>query len=454
MKFISKIPSFRTVLVILCNSKAIFEKLSISSWLNTNLLSRFYIQQHTKFKPPMSNTINRRNWLKNTGLLAGGLSIAPSFLQKAVANPALQQELYLDFSHEHRAMQAMNALPPEAIKARLGANENPWGLSDKTKEAVVNSLSEANRYGMKIIKDLTNIIAEKEKLPIPPEEDGWMGATKSYIKLGCGSSEFLSAAIMHFGQKGTIMVGDPCYISGNDEKVPMEKVKLTADYQYDLDAMAAKADPAKHSLIYICNPNNPTGNILPADKLRAFIDKVADKIPVLIDEAYIDYAKDPIADCMVDKIREGKNVIILRTMSKLYAFAGMRLGYALGKPELLNPIGKYTMNGFGLSVPTIMAAMTALKDTEYSKVILSNTAKSKDYLLDFLKTSGYTTIPSYANFVLFPVKMKGMVLTSKMREDGVMVRNWFFDAQHWCRVSIGTMDEMKAFTESFTKIVS
>jgi histidinol-phosphate aminotransferase len=234
----------------------------------------------------------------------------------------------------------------------------------------------------------------------------------------------------------------------------MEKVKLTADYQYDLDAMAAKADPAKHSLIYICNPNNPTGNILPAEKLRAFIDKVADKVPVLVDEAYIDYAKDPIADCMVDKIREGKNVIILRTMSKLYAFAGMRLGYALGKPELLNPIGKYTMNGFGLSVPTIMAAMTALKDTDYSKVILSNTAASKAYLLDFLKASGYTAIPSYANFVLFPIKMKGMVLTSKMREDGVMVRNWFFDAQHWCRVSIGTMDEMKAFTESFTKVVS
>ncbi|MFN8356581.1 MAG: histidinol-phosphate transaminase [Spirosomataceae bacterium] len=402
----------------------------------------------------MSTSMNRRNWLKTSGLLASGLSIAPSFLQKAAANPSLQQELYADLSHEFRAIQAMNHMPPAAVKARLGANENPWGLSPKTKETIVNTMAEANRYPMGALRELYKVIADKEGIPLPPPEDGFKGSTKSYIKLGCGSSELLTASLMYYGQKGTIMVADPSYISGNEEKVPMDKVKLTADYQYDLDAMAAKADPAKHSLIYICNPNNPTGNIIPADKLRAFIDKVSDKVPVLVDEAYIDYAKDPIVDCMVDKIKEGKNVIILRTMSKLYAFAGMRMGYALGKPELLNGLGQYTLQGFGLSALTIAAAITAMQDKDYSKQILTNTAESKEYLLSFLKSAGYTAVPSYTNFVLFPIKMKGMELTNKMRQDGVMVRNWFFDAQHWCRVSIGKMDEMKAFTESFTKIVS
>lgn len=402
----------------------------------------------------MSNALNRRNWLKSTGLFAAGAVVAPSFIQKVAANPNLSQELYHNFSHEFQAIQAMNALPPATIKARLGANENPWGISPKTKEAVVNSLSEANRYAMMALRELTKVIAEKEGLGVPPVEEGWKGTTKSFVKLGCGSSEFLSAASMYFGQKGAILVGDPCYISDDDKDVPMDKVKLTADYQYNLDAMAAKADPAKHSLIYICNPNNPTGNIIPADKLRAFIDQVSDKVPVLVDEAYIDYAKDPKTASMVDKIREGKNVIILKTMSKLYAFAGMRLGYALGKPALLNPISKYTMNGFGLSVPTIMGAMTALKDDDYQKVVLANTAASKEYLLNFLKSAGYTPVPSSTNFVLFPIKMKGMELVSKLWAEGVMARNWFFDAQHWCRVSIGTMDEMKAFTDSFTKIVS
>lgn len=399
--------------------------------------------------------MNRRLWLKNSAALTVGAATLPSLLQKAYADPAARQELYLDLSHEFRAAMAADALPPAAVKARLGANENPWGLSAKTKEAVHNSLLEANRYAMRATMDLYKAISEKEGIPMPQAAaGGWGGPSKSFIKLGCGSTELLNASLMHFATKGTIMVGDPCYISGNDEKFPIDKVKLTADYQYDLDAMAAKADPAKHSLIYICNPNNPTGNILPADKLRKFIDEVSPKVPVLVDEAYIDYAVNPQTDCMTDKVKEGRNVIVLRTLSKLYAFAGMRLGYALGKPELLQDISKYTMNGFGLSLPTIRGAIAAFADADNQKMVLSKTAESKKYALDYLTKAGYKVIPSYANFMLFPVNMKGSELTAKLMNEGVMVRNWFFDGQHWCRVSIGTMDEMKAFTEAFTKVAS
>jgi histidinol-phosphate aminotransferase len=402
----------------------------------------------------MSTPYSRRNWLKQSAALTAGLAAAPSFLQRAVAEPAARAELYNSLSSEFRALQALDALPPAAIKARLSANENPWGLSASTREAVMKSLDDANRYAMRASGDLYKLIAEREGIEMPQNTGGWGGPRVSQIRLGCGSSELLSAALMHFGQKGTVLVGDPCYISGNEERVPMEKVKLTADYQYDLDAMAAKADPAKHSLVYICNPNNPTGNMLPADKLRAFIDAVSPKVPVLIDEAYIDYATNPQTDAMTDQVKAGKNVIILRTMSKLHAFAGMRLGYALGKPELLAAMGKYTMNGFGLSVPTIMGAQAALKDEANQKMVLAKTAESKKFTIDALKAVGYTTIPSYANFMLFPIKMKGQELTTRLMEQGVSVRNWFFDGQHWCRVSIGTMDEMKAFTEAFTKVVS
>lgn len=399
--------------------------------------------------------MNRRLWLKNSAALTVGATALPSLLQKAYADPVARQELYLDLSHEFRAALAADALPPAAVKARLGANENPWGLSAKTKQAVSDSLLEANRYAMRATMDLYKAISEKDGVPMPQAAaGGWGGPSKSFIKLGCGSTELLNASLMHFATKGTIMVGDPCYISGNDEKFPIDKVKLTADYQYDLDAMAAKADPAKHSLIYICNPNNPTGNMLPADKLRKFIDEVSPKVPVLVDEAYIDYATDPKTDCMVDKVKEGKNVIVLRTLSKLYAFAGMRLGYALGKPELLQDISKYTMNGFGLSLPTIRGAIAAFADADNQKMVLTKTAESKKYAMDFLTKAGYKVIPSYANFMLFPVNMKGSELNAKLMNEGVMVRNWFFDGQHWCRVSIGTMDEMKAFTEAFTKVAS
>ncbi|PQA59208.1 pyridoxal phosphate-dependent aminotransferase [Siphonobacter curvatus] len=401
--------------------------------------------------------MNRRNWLKNSAAMTVGATALPALLQKAYADPAARNELYMDLSHEFRAALLADSMPPAAVKARLSANENPWGLSAKTKTAVNSSLTEANRYAMRATMDLYKAISEKDGIPMPQSPaggGGWGGASKSYIKLGCGSTELLNASLMHFAQKGTIMVGDPCYISSNDERYPMDKVKLTADYQYDLDAMAKKIDPAKHSLVYICNPNNPTGNMLPADKLRKFIDEVSPKVTVLVDEAYIDYATNPKTDCMVDKIKEGKNVIVLRTLSKLYAFAGMRLGYALGKPELLQDISKYTMNGFGLTLPTIMGAMAAFSDAENTKMVLDKTNESKKYTADFLTKAGYKVIPSYANFMLFPVNMKGTELTGKLMQEGVMVRNWFFDGQHWCRVSIGTMDEMKAFTDSFTKVVS
>ena len=147
-------------------------------------------------------------------------------------------------------------------------------------------------------------------------------------------------------------------------------------------------------------------------------------------------------------------MLILRTMSKLYAFAGLRVGYAIAKPEILKAIAPYCSGGFDISVPSFAAAIAAIKDTDFQKLTLANTAASKQYTYDFLTKAGYSYIPSSANFLLFPVKMKGSDLMSKLMAEGVMVRKWEFDRQHWCRVSIGTMDEMKIFAEAFSKIAS
>ncbi len=390
----------------------------------------------------MSMNINRRDWLKKGILATAGLSAASAFIQKAEANTLVRKELQLSLSPDFELQKSFAGMnPPAVMKARLGANENPWGPSEKTKQALIASISESNRYGRQGRADLIKLIAEKEGVP------------ESHILLGAGSTELLTASMVAYGMKGKIICGDPCYISGNEERIPMEKVPLTADYQYDLPAIEARLNGSQ-SLVYITNPNNPTGAILPADKLKAFIDKVSDKVPVLVDEAYIDYAKDPKAECMVGSIVAGKNVLILRTMSKLYAFAGLRVGYAIAKPEILKMIQPYCSGGFDISVPSFAAAIAAIKDVDFQKLTLTNTAASKQFTYDFLTKIGYKYIPSSANFLLFPIKMKGSDLLSKLMAEGVMVRKWEFDRQHWCRVSIGTMDEMKAFSEAFTKIVS
>jgi histidinol-phosphate aminotransferase len=390
----------------------------------------------------MSFNINRRDWLKKSVLATAGLSAATAFIQRAEASPAIRRELQMSLSPDFQLEKAFVGVnPPAVMKARLGANENPWGPSEKVKQALISAISESNRYGRQGRADLIKLIAEKEGVP------------ENYILLGAGSSELLTASMVAYGMKGKIICGDPCYISGNEEKIPLEKVPLTKEYQYDLDAIAGRLNGSQ-SLVYITNPNNPTGAILPADTLTAFINKVSDKVPVLVDEAYIDYAKNPKTDCMVASINAGKNVLILRTMSKLYAFAGLRVGYAIAKPEILKAIAPYCSGGFDISVPSFAAAIAAIKDTDFQKLTLANTAASKQYTYDFLTKAGYSYIPSSANFLLFPVKMKGSDLMSKLMAEGVMVRKWEFDRQHWCRVSIGTMDEMKIFAEAFSKIAS
>lgn len=390
----------------------------------------------------MSFNINRRDWLKKSLIATAGLSAASTYIQRAQANPTVRRELQMSLSPDFQLENSFVGInPPVVMKARLGANENPWGPSAKTKEALIEAVGVSNRYGMQSRAALVKLIAEKEGVP------------ENYILLGAGSSELLTASMVAYGLKGKIICGDPCYISGNEEKIPMEKVPLTKDYQYDLDAIAGRLNGSQ-SLVYITNPNNPTGAMLPADQLTAFINKVSDKTPVLVDEAYIDYAKNPKTDCMVASINAGKNVLILRTMSKLYAFAGLRVGYAIAKPEILKTIAPYCSGGFDISVPSFAAAVAALKDTDFQHLTLTNTAESKKYLYDFLTKAGYSYVPSSANFVLFPIKMKGQDLMSKLMAEGVMVRRWEFDRQHWCRVSIGTMDEMKAFAEAFSKIAS
>jgi len=392
----------------------------------------------------MASVFSRRDWIKSGLLATAGTVALPTLTQQAAALAGPYGAVYLD-RHRELAYEAALAAAPQ-LKARLSANENPWGPSAKAKEALIKSVDSSFLYAGPVVMELRKLIAAEAGVP------------EDYVLLGAGSSELLMGSLMLYGSKGKILMADPCYISNRDDQsdssgMPFEKVALTKDYQYDLSAMAGRVD-GKTSLVYVCNPNNPTGVILPSAQLRSFCDSVSSKAPVLVDEAYIDYAKDPKTDSMVDCIRKGQNVIILRTMSKLHAFAGLRVGYAIAQPAVIRELRKYCSGGFSISTPSAAAAVASMKDTEFQKFALQKTEESKKYLYDFLKSADYTWLPSSANFVLFPLRMKGQPFLSRMMEQGVSVRRWEFDAQHWCRVSIGTLDAMKAFTQAFEKVVS
>jgi histidinol-phosphate aminotransferase len=384
----------------------------------------------------MASSMNRRAWLRTSSLLTGGLAFLPATFNRLQASPlAPTGKVFTE-------ADLIADLPP-VLKARLSANENPFGPSVKAKQAIANSLPDSYKYGFMENRALVEKIAKKE------------GIDNSMVLLGAGSTPILLASAVHFSREGgNIVTGDPSYADLPQHATRLNtkwiKVPLTADYKLDLDAME-KAIDSETKLVCICNPNNPTGTVLETAKLKAFCERVSKKVPVFVDEAYIDYLPDIKSATLIDLVKSGNNIIVARTFSKLYGFAGLRIGYAVAPKNLLSKLELYNSPG-SLSSLSVQAALVAYEDTEYLADALQKTLVSRDYLYSVLKAEGYEYIPSSANFVMFPIKMDGRRFSEEMFKRSVSVRNWKFKNKDWCRVSIGTMEEMKAFAEAFKEI--
>jgi histidinol-phosphate aminotransferase len=379
--------------------------------------------------------MNRRNWLKNTALITGGITMLPPAISRLQAMPTTQR--VTDFTYAPGF--------PTQLKARLFANENPFGPSAKAKQAMVDSLGTSYQYQLFQVQELEAKIAAFEGI------DGKM------IMTGAGSSPLLlGAALALCARGGNVVTADPTYddLPTRCEHVNAKwiKVPLTADYKHDLDAME-KAINADTKLVYICNPNNPTGTIVDTEKLKAFCERVSKKVTVFVDEAYIDYLPDPQGTTLISSVKKGQNIIVARTFSKLYGLAGMRVGYVVAQPEMIATLNNYAASGlFLLSAPSLAAALATYQDKSYMQEALQKTLASKEYLYSVLTAEGYSYIPSSANFVMFPLKMDGKRFTDEMMKRGVGLRNWTFNNSQWCRISIGRMDEMEAFAAAFKEL--
>lgn len=388
----------------------------------------------------MSTTINRRNWLKSSLLFTGALSL-PSILQKATANSksSLTTSMATDTEIEASLLRE-----GPAIKARLSANENPFGPSAKAKKAIVDSMDNSFRYAFSTLQQFSEKIATTEVVG------------KNQVLLSAGSGPLLHAAAMYFSRNGgSIISADPTFNSlpRDAEKsfnAKWVKIPLTANYTHDLDAME-KAIDSTTTLMYICNPNNPTGTVLDTAKLKAFCERVSKRVPIFVDEAYIDYLPDPQGSSLMDSVRKGQNVIVARTFSKLHGFAGLRVGYMVALPEMITQLEPYCNRG-DISATSVSAAMASYDDKDHLQSALKKTTESKEYLYKVLKKEGYEYIPSSANFVMFPLTMDGQRFTEEMLKRGVGVRSWKFANKEWCRVSIGTLEEMKYFEDAFKQL--
>ena len=394
----------------------------------------------------MTQKLDRRSLLKSGLLTLGGIAVAPHLRAGAFSNVPLN----LDRSNRiYRSPLLREHFLDEEVDlskmiAKLNANENPYGPPAAAKKAVAESVDGGNRYAWKELFDLVGKIAQKE------------GVTPDHIMMGPGSSDLLEkVAIVLFKDGGNVVSADPSYMSlmsvAQSVGAKWKAVPCTSDWSHDLKAMEAAVDKDT-KLVYICNPNNPVGMITSGKDLLDFCSRVSEKVPVFVDEAYIELAVGADTESMISLLQKKKNVIIARTFSKIMGMAGLRIGYIAALPSFLDKIQEITRGGMGIAYTSIAAASAAMDDKEFQDTTRKLNHEAKLYLYSNLDKMGYKYIPSYTNFVIFPITMNGKEFLGKMSTKGVMVRSFDIQKKTWCRVSLGTMDEMKMFVGALQDI--
>ena len=336
-----------------------------------------------------------------------------------------------------------NASPIE-----LNANENSLGMSEAAKQAIVDSLDVAFRYPDGPRAALISKIAQDN------------GVSENQVSLGNGSSENIRTVVQMLldksliaGQALQVVVPDPTFAYGEMyatfSGLPVVKVPLTAE-NYDLDLPAlqqAAADFEGMTLFYLCNPNNPTGTITAADAFKAWVINAPEHHYFILDEAYSEYVTDPSFESGIEWIKQdlSRNIVVVRTFSKLCALAGMRVGYAIANPEMIAQIESFaSMDNTNLS--GAVAALATLNDTAYLDLSLRTTNKSRQMVESVLEELGLRYLPSQTNFIFHEIKGDVQTYIDRMREHGVLVGRVFPPVTNgFNRVTLGTPEEMAIF---------
>lgn len=330
-------------------------------------------------------------------------------------------------------------------KARLNANENPYGPSPQAREAVTQILSEGNRYPFDAVREFKSILAQKE------------GVTPDHIHLGAGSGALLCQAGAAFGIEGgriascnptfTLLMNYAQVFNATWDKVDLNE-KLECDY--NALASAVKSDT---KLVFFCNPNNPTGTLVDWQQVKSFCEETSKKVTVYSDEAYLEFLEPSQQTSMVELVKKGMNVVVSRTFSKIYGLAGLRMGYIVAKPELIKKISHYAP-GLPINQTAIAAAKASLGDENFMALVRKKNAAARKVLTDYLDQRKLFYGKSLTNFVFFPAPKEGKTILSKLEARGYLIRIWDYQQKEWCRVSIGTEEEMHGFVKAFDEIVS
>src|SRR6266516_2723109 len=320
------------------------------------------------------------------------------------------------------------ARPTEQISAtggvvRLSSNENPYGPSAKALKAMTDSFGLACRYP----DEHNNVLIDKlAKLN---------GVNHDEVLLGDGSGEILKLCAETFTgqQRGPLIAADPTFeailknASANGAEVV--KVPLTNSFAHDLPKMLTAA---RGSLIYVCNPNNPTASITPKDELHDFIAKTPRETMILVDEAYFHYADSPDYESVITLTKDHPNLILSRTFSKIYGMAGLRCGYCVAQRETIERMRPNQMWD-SVNIMALAAASASLDDPDQVPNGQRLNSEAKQFTTSELDRMGYKSIPSQANFIMFDCKRPVVPLLQGLKQHNVQVGRLFLALPNYMR---------------------
>ena len=372
----------------------------------------------------MPFSLTRRSFAGTLGLAAGAALIETPFARTL------------------EAAAARTPRPADAIL--LNSNENPYGPSPKALEAYVGAGRLANRYPDALEDEVRAAIAKLH------------GVAADQVVLGCGSSEVLQMADEAFAGPGRrVVAAEPTFeavlLYAKAIRADGTKVPLRADFRHDLPKMSAAAAEGA-GLVYVCNPNNPTGTIVTGDELSAFVASVPPAVTILVDEAYHHFVEDPRYRSAAELLGTASNVVVARTFSKIYGMAGLRLGYAVGSKERIAAMADFASFS-NANAAVLAAALASLQDADHLVRMRKALNDARRWLSGEMARQGRRTIPSEANFLMIDVGGDVAPVIGAFRSRSILVGRKFPSLPNWLRITVGKPDEMQAFAAALAEIV-
>ena len=330
--------------------------------------------------------------------------------------------------------------PHSADAILIDSNENPLGPSQAAREAMAAIIPNGGRYSDNLTDELVQTFAKIE------------GLNLDCIHATVGSTPPLALSVLTFtSPQKPYVTGDPGFELGmmvsENNGTRIVKVPLTRTYAHDVKAMLAAAPDA--GLYYICNPNNPTGTLTPRSDLEYLLANKPKDSVVLIDEAYIHLTEAPSA---LDLVKAGKDVIVLRTFSKVYGLAGIRCGLLIARPDLGQKVMQH--GGFNfMPVTAVVAATASLKDTALVAERRRINATIRQQTFQWLDRNGFSYIPSESNCFMVDVKRPGQEVRDAMAKENVLIGRVWPIMPNYVRITVGTQEEMSKFQSAFQKVM-